>query len=195
MSMTHQSKAALINDLQVPLVVSDVLYGHEALNEVDYALHDLMSDLKPDAALLALAFSVQTIVRPYLQASPILRTTALACRKMIEEHSPLCMDDAQDSLNAAEMLGQVAEDLSYMDELLDLTMEFFAAKDQVAVALCRVLKAQAQAHHLVAETVYHQLSMQQKSVTDIQTIAAKTRQFFGRLVAANEDRAVSLQAV
>lgn len=159
--MTNEFMATLVNRLQAPLVVSDILLGHEGGRDTDYALSALISDLQPDAALLAIALSVRTIVQPYLQASPILQAASVECDRIVEDFSgaymsaPLTAESYCDA--SADTLAHVAEDLDYMEELLELAINFFAAKDPVAMTLCRLLKAQAKAQHVIAETFYNQI--------------------------------------
>ena len=54
--LSDQNLAVLSNDLQVPRIIGDVLCGVETLGDDGrFALHGLLSDMEPDAALLAIA--------------------------------------------------------------------------------------------------------------------------------------------
>jgi CheY-like chemotaxis protein len=153
--MNHQALAALINKLQAPLVVSDILTGKETGEESSYALTRMISDMQPDAAILAIALSMRKIVQPYLKASPSLQMTEIECTRLTEDYAhqwttqPLNAETPY--AEAFETLEQAAEDLEYLEELLDLNINYLNSKDIGGVALCRLLRTQTIAQRHICE--------------------------------------------
>lgn len=153
--MNNQTLAALINKLQAPLVVSDILTGKDASEESSYALTQMISEMQPDTAILAIALSMRKIVQPYLQASPSMQMTEIECVRLTEDyawqwaHAPL--DAEMPYEEALETLEKAAEDLEYIEELLELNINYLNAKDIGGAALCRLLKTQAEAQRHICE--------------------------------------------
>lgn len=138
------------------MVVSDILKGDEALtDDVHYGLHEAISDLQPDSALLAIAMSAGTIARIYGEASPGMKVLSLECDKIIEDYGSMWLRHANnqslDNEQILDVLTHTPEDLEGMAELLELNACFLKAKDEQAAALCEILLIQAQAHALIAD--------------------------------------------
>ncbi|HCQ71212.1 MAG: hypothetical protein CL570_07755 [Alphaproteobacteria bacterium] len=192
--MKNEMTAKLLNELQAPVVVAEILNGHVSYESSDYALSSLISDQKPDAALLSIALSFRMIIRPYIKASPILKASVLECMRIVEARasgfltSPLSADTSCPA--TLDSMSSIAEDLSYVEELLDLAVNFFAAKDPLAMRLCALLKSQAHTHHMIAEVFCNQFASA--------PIAEPSRmqRMLGCLVsAANRNEPLSMQAV
>ncbi len=153
--MSNQSMAHLINKLQAPLIVSDILTGRDQEDDTIYALSTLISDMQPDAAILAIALSMRAIIAPYLFASPSLQMTEIECTRLIEDYSqswinaPLGANTAPTT--AIDILEDAIDDLVYMQELLELNTNFLSAKDIVGADLCRLLSQQVAAQKSIAE--------------------------------------------
>lgn len=153
--MNTQTLAALTNKLQAPMIVSDILTGKDKNEDTHYALSALISEMQPDAAILAIALSMRNIVGPYLKASPSLQMTEIECTKIIEDYAhqwstqPLTAEtSAEESFDTLE---KISEDLEYIEELLDLNMNYLQAKDLGATELCKLLKSQANTHRMIAD--------------------------------------------
>lgn len=160
--------AALTNQLQVPLVVSDILTGQDRDECTIYALNSMISDMQPDEAILAIALSMRYIIAPYLKASPSLQVTEVECMRLIEDYSqslaecPLSAMD--DQVLAMPVLEDLVDDLDYMLELLALNMNFLQAKDATAIELCTLLKAQVESHKMIAEQAVQMIEMLESQV-------------------------------
>jgi hypothetical protein len=155
--MNNQTLAALINKLQAPVIVSDILTGKDDADETHYALSALISDMQPDAAILAIALSMRKIINPYLNASPSLQMTEIECVRLIEDYAHQWMmnpiAENTDPQECGELMEQICDDLEYMEELLDLNINYLQAKDEGGVQLCKLLKAQTSSHHMIAEAI------------------------------------------
>lgn len=154
--LSDRDLAFVATELQVPLIVTDILDGRGELSGEDhYGLHDMISDLHPDSALLAIAISARKIARVYQTASPAIQVLVMECDRIIDEYGDLWIQNAQDqSINEGDIyniLVHTAEDLEGLAELLELNSDFLEAKDGQAAVLCDILSIQAKAQALVAE--------------------------------------------
>ena len=167
--MNNQTLAALTNKLQAPMIVSDILTGKDDAEETHYALSALISDMQPDAAILAIALSMRKIVQPYLQASPSLQMTELECTKIIEDYAPAWNEEPlsanSDPEESYDLLEKAGEDFEYLEDLIDLNINYLQAKDIGATQLCKLLKAQTSSHRMITETLCHTADMDTASVT------------------------------
>lgn len=148
--------ASLANKLQVPMVVSDILDGEGALTEdVKYGLHESISDLQPDSALLAIALGALKISNIYRKASSSMDVMSMEALRIINEYGSIWVKNANNQpINgdeAFETLIHITEDLEAMAELLDLNCSFLRAKDADAAKICDILYVQANSHALIAE--------------------------------------------
>lgn len=167
--MNNQTAAQIINKLQVPAVISDILSGTKQ-EEEQFALSAIISDMQPDTALLAMACSMKRIVAPYLQASPSLQITDMECEKLIKDYidhitgQPLTAN--MDQENAVERLDELQEDYEYLLQLIDLDINFLSAKDAIATQLCVFIKKHLSAQKLIVETMLQALDEDFAKVED-----------------------------
>lgn len=163
--LSNRELATLINELQVPLIVSDILANEDELEgDVQYALHEIISDMQPDSALLCIALAAKHIARIYHQASPSTRIMDLECERIINDYAPLWLENAKngnavESQIALDALMHVPEDLEGLAEMLDLNISFLHAKDETAAALCEVLQIQAEAQAMIAEELFGAINL------------------------------------
>ena len=122
--LNNQQLAKLTNGLQVPAVISDILDGNSDLSDdVHYALHDVISDLGPDEALLCIALAgrkISTLSDSEVQTLPIMR---MECDRIIEEYGALWLAHANENEIAREektleLLDVISEDIEGLNELL-----------------------------------------------------------------------------
>jgi hypothetical protein len=154
--LTNRDIAGLATRLQVPLIVGDIISGKDALtDDAHYALHEIISDLQPDSALLAIALSTCKITGVYKQASPSMKLLHIECQRIINEYGSLWLENAQEQQvspdEAYDVLVHTAEDLESLAELLELNAAFLRSKDEQAHTLCEILYIQAGAHAVIAE--------------------------------------------
>lgn len=148
--------AILANKLQVPLVLSDILNDDGALtDDVKYGLHEAISDLQPDSALLAIALGALKISNIYRKASSSMDVMGIEASRIINEYGSIWVKNANNQSVSGdevyETLLHTTEDLEAIAELLDLNCSFLRAKDKDAATLCDILFIQAQSHALIAE--------------------------------------------
>ena len=154
--LKHKDMAILANKLQVPLIIRDILDGKDKLTgDVQYGLHELISNFQPDAALLSIAMSAREIA--VMSASTSVNTKLLGaeCERIIDEYGSLWLRNAQnknvDVTDIIDVLVHTAEDLESLTEFLDLNAESLPNKDCTEEKLCNILHIQAKAHALIAE--------------------------------------------
>jgi len=155
--LSNKDLALLANKLQVPVVVTDILDGKGVFtDDVQYGLHEVISDFQPDSALLSIALSARKIAYIYEPASPSMKVMVMECERIIEEYGELWLKNARhETLNdddVFDVLIHTTEDLEALAELLELNGSFLRAKDAQASALCDILYIQAQSHALIADT-------------------------------------------
>ncbi len=148
--------ASMASKLQIPHVVSDIFTGDSALtDEVEFGIHEEISDMQPDSALLAIALSADIVTSYYNKASPSMQVLSIECKRVLEEYAPLwirnALGNAVDERDILDLLESLAEDLQSLEELLELNSAFLKAKDPVAAKLFRILEIQAEAQSLIAE--------------------------------------------
>lgn len=155
--MLHEKDlATLITKLEVPMVVGAAIEnGGEMQDDIHYALHDLLADMQPDTALLAIALSAKTIAKAYCGTGSGAEIVTMECDRIINEYGPLWLENARrGKINNNYLIGileNIPEDLECMDELIDINLSY-AAYDNPAVAeICDILQIQAGAHAIIAE--------------------------------------------
>ena len=154
--LKNKEKALLAAKIEVPVIVAEILHGQaELCDDTHYALHELISDLQPDSALLAMALSAEHITTKYKEMSPSMRVLGIECRRIIEDYGTMWLANADqaniDTHEAMDALMHTPEDLDSMAELLEMAMATIEAKDKTAFTLCDILYIQCKAHALIAE--------------------------------------------
>lgn len=154
--LNENELAAVTNRLQIPLIVTDILDGEgELTDDVQFGIHEIISDLQPDTALLCIALSARKIAGIYSKASASMGVLDLECERILSEYGPLWLQNAAhqdiDELQVLDALSHVHEDLEYIAELLELNISFLRAKDETAARLCEILLIQSTAHAMIAE--------------------------------------------
>lgn len=149
--------AIVANRLEAPMAVSDILSGRERMTkDVIAALHDVISDQQPDAALLCVAICARKIAGAHAKASPSLRVLEIESGRIIDDYAELWLRNAEsgaavDEFEALDAVSRVAEDLEEMAEMLEINMSYLREIDAKAYTLCNILSIQARSHALVAE--------------------------------------------
>ncbi len=76
-------------------MVADLLPYLEVLTgDEEYALHEMISEMQPDSALLAIAMSAAKIANANRNFSPAFRFLSVECARIAEEYGPLWMRNA-----------------------------------------------------------------------------------------------------
>ena len=148
--------AILATQTEAPLIIADILSGREKLTgSVKYTLHDLLSDMQPDSALLAIALSARKLANLYSRVSPGIRVLGMECDRVIEEFGETWLQNANgehtDDDEVMDLLENTAEDLESIAELLELNAPLLHLKSLEAAELFDILQIQASAHAMIAE--------------------------------------------
>ena len=155
--MLSDQKLALLNSkLYVPIVVRDILGDTAtAQDDVHYALHEVISDFQPDAALLCIALAAKYIANTKGQNEVSLNIMALECDRIIEDYGYLWLQHAEqkniDNEILFDTLVHVPEDLESLSELLSINAELLSDSNKTASEILNILKIQADAQTIVAE--------------------------------------------
>lgn len=153
--MNDQTLALLMNRLQVPLIVRDVLAQEGPLpGDMAYTLHAILSDMRPDTALLAIAAAVQTCVSAMARPSAGDAVLHGLSSRIIEDYAPRWLAThgneaaVQDFL--VEMFGRLEADFLSLHELLNRAAPL--QKDEKISAILQIVEIQAKAQaDIVAE--------------------------------------------
>lgn len=158
--------AKIASKLEVPVIVTDLLQGAEPFtDDAEYAVHEAISDMQPDSALLTIALSASKIagVRG-LGVSSAVQVLDLECRKIIEEYASLWLKNAESGGvkedEAYDALTHTAEDLEYVACLLEDCMAFLERTNGDAAILCNIMSVQARAQAIVAEAYFEAMEEQ-----------------------------------
>lgn len=161
--MKQKDIAKVISKLEVPMVVSDLLQGAEPFtDDAEFALHEALSDMQPDSALLCIALSASKIagVRG-MDQSPAIKVLDIECRKIVEEYAGLWLKNAESGNvkeeEVYETLSRTAEDLEDMACFLEDCVGFLERTNGDAATICNIMSVQARAQAIVAEAYFDAL--------------------------------------
>lgn len=155
--LTDKDLAKLTNSLQVPLVIQDILDGKEILTgDIQYGMHEVLSNYQPDSALLCIALSARRIAQRYLHLAPSMAVLRMDCERIIEDYAQLWLDHARQRPIEHNMLmdtlTDIPDDLESLAELLDSACLYLVNKNAEAAGLCEILALQARSQAIVADT-------------------------------------------
>ena len=160
--LSEDQLARLHTHLIVPVTVGDILYNNlDVEDDMQFGLHEALSELDPDAALLAIAVSAKHIALRYIDAMPIAAALSLEASKVIDEYGPDWLSYAGGKVMgrdaAKDMLTYIPEDLESLADLLDTLSLSIRDKDDPAHMLCSILSIQARAHMEIADFVLSEM--------------------------------------
>lgn len=155
--LSDRDLAKLTNTLQVPLIVQDILDGQASLApDVQYGLHEILSNYQPDSALLCIAISARKIAAQFINRSPNMAVLKMECDRMIADYAELWLSHAEedhlDDNVVFDTLEQIPEDLEALAELLDINMPVLRAHSDDIAGVAETLAVQARAQVLIADT-------------------------------------------
>jgi len=179
--MTDTALAQLHTRLSTPLAVAAMLHEGKLLEEdAQYALHDALSDVEPDEALLSIALSCRHIAAKFSTRIPVATGLAFESRRTVEEYGPAWLDMKGEGDIAAQALTlrHVPEDLEALADLLDSLRAGMAYEDGPAAMLCDILSLQARAHMEVAEFVLGEIDREDEETAALDCWAEDNVIFF-----------------
>lgn len=181
--------------LVVPVIVGDIMMGTEPLDEeARYALHDALSEIDPDSALLAIALSAQHVAAAFVGKIPVAVAVKYEAEKMLHEYGPEWLSNYHggpvDESALYDMLSTLPEDLEGIADLLD-AMNASITQDADAKGLCEILSIQARAHMDIAEYILSELdaSLSDEGDATGDTVAAtQTQTYSGNVIPFPQNR-------
>lgn len=151
--MNTKDQALLVSRLYLPLVVREILETPAVPVDMDYTLHQVLSDYRPDSALLAMALSVKMIAEDQFIQTSQLRVLIGACDKMVQDYAPQWLrtfdDKAASEAFILDHMEVLAEDLQSLSDLLKAVV--CEVKDEKAQNLFKIFQIQAEAQGVVAD--------------------------------------------
>lgn len=171
--LSDRDLAKLTNTLQVPLVVQSIIDGQDTLTpDVQYGLHEIISNYQPDSALLCIALSARKIAAQYQARSPNMAVMKMECDRMIADYAELWLDHAEenhlDDNVVFDTLEQIPEDLEALAELLEMNLIILQVHDENLAGVAETLAVQARSHVLIADTFIDMMDQEIESDTEPQ---------------------------
>lgn len=163
MSLLNEQQLALLHTyLMVPIAVGDYLYNNTRVSDDgQYALHEALSEIDPDSALLAIAISAKHIALRYVNHIPVAAALSLEASKIIDDYGPDWLANYRgaplDEDSLRESLSHVPEDLESLADLLDAVRLTLSDSEDPCLILCDILSIQARAHMEIADYILTEL--------------------------------------
>lgn len=160
MTMTDQDYATLTARLVLPLAVREVLESARELDDESHiALHDILSEMKPDAALLSIAISAKMIAASYTETEILIDE----CDRIIREYGSIWLENARhghiDNTYLVSLLERIPEDLEGLTELIEVNLSYAALESAAVSDICEIFQIQANAHAIIAEEYLNIMEM------------------------------------
>lgn len=164
-SLTKEQIEHLHAKLIVPIAINDILnFGLDVEAEMQYGLHEALSEIDPDSALLAIALSAQHIAEHAKASYPIAGALNNEASQIICDYGPEFIRDLKrGSLPEADfikILETVPEDLEAMADLLDAVSAEIEDEESSIVIICHLLSIQARAHMEIANYILEESGYQ-----------------------------------
>lgn len=160
MTMTDQDYATLTARLVLPLAVREVLESARELDDESHiALHEILSEMKPDAALLSIAISAKMIAASYTETEILIDE----CDRIIREYGSVWLENARhghiDNTYLVSLLEKIPEDLEGLTELIEVNLSYAALESAAVSDICEIFQIQASAHAIIAEEYMNIMEM------------------------------------
>jgi len=173
--LNDQQLATIANELQLPMVFDDIINGRtEMCEDLNYAMHELISNMQPDTALLAMALASLKISERYGDELSSLHVLSLEARQIVDEYGATWLEnmDAEpgslaDDTAIQDLLAHVPEDLESLAELAASNAQFLGMREKGAADLLNIIAIQAGSQALIAEEFLEVLNIEQASTQDV----------------------------
>lgn len=157
-TLTKEQIEDLHAKLIVPIAINDILnYGLDIEPDMQYGLHEALSEIDPDSALLAIALSAQHIAQYAKTNYPIASGLNAESNQIVADYGPdFIRDLKRGSLPESDFLKTlqtVPEDLEAMADLLDALSGEIEDEESSLVLICNLLSIQARAHMEIANYI------------------------------------------
>ncbi len=159
-SLSAKKRGYMMAKLELPVAVKDILDGKDTYNDtVQYAMHDLISDMEPDNALLGMTLSVQDIAKKYSDPQSGIEThfdiLNAQCEQVLNQYGGTWLlnmrGDDIDADEALNTLRAMPEDMEALAGLIAYSKTCIEKKHQDAAAMLGIFQIQLRAQSLVAE--------------------------------------------
>ena len=155
----EQDLARVKNNLQMPLIVRDLMItGLSPENDAIYALHDIMSNMQPDDALLCAAFTIEEIANAEGIISTEISFLQTECARIIERYTKTSGRTG----NQKDKMHTLVEDIEDFLDITSLCNMSFEITNQKAANLLDIIMTQLQAHLVIADEVVSMLEAQEE---------------------------------
>lgn len=149
----EQNLAYLKNKLQLPLIARDYLHDNQApKDESRYALHDIMSNLAPQDALLCSAFIMKEI-NAFLNIDTQMLQNE--CDRLIEAYA-----GAHDHTTTQNTIDTLSADLIAFAEILDMCQISYDILNPKAADILGIITTQIHAQILIIDSVIEMIEAQ-----------------------------------
>lgn len=163
-NLSSEQLARLHTKLVVPYAIGDVIRnGHEVTPDIQYALHEALSEMDPDTALLAIALSTGHIAAQLCPTIPVAGALSIEAEKIMNEYGSDWLDHADGRTPSREgyelfsVLEHIPEDLEALADILDSVCASLKENDLVLREICYILSIQARAHMEIADFVLSEI--------------------------------------
>ncbi|MFN3700636.1 MAG: hypothetical protein ACK4VI_03835 [Alphaproteobacteria bacterium] len=186
MNTNEKDFALLQAKLVVPLVIASKLAD---LNNADstmddaeqYALHESLCEMTPDAALLSMTCSLHYIATHFEDEYPEILLLREECDYIIDQYAEGFLNNSKNALPAdqrrayeADMLDRIAEDFESLCVQMDSHLSLIAEDDSALSQMHNIFTIQADAQIMIAEEFQAAMERQKRV-----QVAASTPSFQG----------------
>jgi hypothetical protein len=167
MALSDKDIARICTRLEIPIIASDLMAQGRFLEaDEEYTLHQALSDMKPDAALLCIALTAEKILSHMTADLPEVANLVMEADRILTIHGPLWLYQSQNENVVSEAfivqaLESMPGDFNAMRDLI-AELEIQGILAGPAAQIMSILQIQACAHKLIAETALEALG---KTVT------------------------------
>ncbi len=144
----------LYSYFSLPFTVKELLSSKKKLeDDEEYALHEILSEMQPDCALIAIALCARHIANHINnnRGGNLLSHSAF----IIGEYAPTWLSNAENNNNNdyifQDMLMDIPEDLSLLSVLLTGCASKYHDKQNPVAKICNILAVQAASHSDIAQ--------------------------------------------
>lgn len=161
-SLHDQQLARLHAKLVVPMAIGDILYTENAMAaDIQYGLHEALSEMDPDAALLAICLAARHITMRFAPHIPVAVILEVEAEKLVIEYGSEWLNNIDDGPvdedSLYDLLRFLPEDLECVADLLDSLKLLIQDSHEAAAQLCDILSIQARAHMEIADFMMSQI--------------------------------------
>lgn len=164
--LNQKEMADIAEKLYVPALACEAMDMNKNIEaDAHYALHDILADMQPDAALLSIALTAKHIAKSYAGTNSGTEILAMECDRIIDEYGPLWLEhqnsNKKDNSYLVSLLENIPEDLETLSELIEINLSYAAYDNEIISEICDILLIQAGAHAIIAEEFLSVMEMAQ----------------------------------